>query len=785
VGDVYTFGPFVLDPADGRLLCDGEAVPLTPKAFDTLVALVTRPGRLVEKDELMKAVWPDAYVEEANLTVNISTIRKALGDRADQRYIETVPKRGYRFVAPVAVSTRNVATSPAALEQPPPRPTAADDSGRQHPTDPASGLDDRAISARASGAPAQSAEPALAQERTGVHGATSAEAAAPVEPVADLRAGRARPPSTLLAITTATAVLLVAVIFAIAGLSRHPAPVVPRDAVPVAEQGMVNLTRNIAEDTEPSYSPDGTSVAFASNREGRRDIYVMRIGAGEAPRRLTSHPGNDEQPAWSPDGTRIAFVSDRSGNDDLYVINVDGSGERRLTSNPANASRPAWSPDGTQIAYARQHPDDPDLFVIDVATGTERLLSKTPARREQPCWSRDGRRLAYTRGIAGENFDIYTIAVDGTDDRPVTSGPEDDHTPSWSPDGTRLAFSRTYASDARFQLVVATLATSGPVLFHVIDTNSRGVTAPAWSPDGVHLSFQNLVDGNWEIYQTRVEMGQPERLTFNLATDQEPSFSPDGQRVAFASNRDGRFEIYVLDRATTSITRLTHNDIDDTQPVWSPDGRRIAFMSERDAGDREIYVMNADGTDQRRLTRAAGNDAEPDWSPDSQRLVFNSFRDGNFEIYSMKADGTEQRNLTNNAARDTYPAWSPDGKHIIFASNRDSSYYWNELYEMDADGRNPRRLTFNDFWDAKPACSPDGTHIAFVRSILPQHQYDILLMDTNGRHEINLTAHPALDYYPRWSPDGRRIIFHSDRDGNYEIYTITVPAPAIAAPRTN
>jgi Tol biopolymer transport system component len=96
---------------------------------------------------------------------------------------------------------------------------------------------------------------------------------------------------------------------------------------------------------------------------------------------------------------------------------------------------------------------------------------------------------------------------------------------------------------------------------------------------------------------------------------------------------------------------------------------------------------------------------------------------------------------------------------------------------MDTDGRNIRRLTFNDFWDAKPSFSPDGTHIAFVRSILPQHQYDIMLMDADGHHEVNLTAHPALDYYPRWSPDGRRLVFHSDRDGNYEIYFITLPAP--------
>jgi DNA-binding winged helix-turn-helix (wHTH) protein len=99
---IYEFGPFRLDAAEHLLLRNGEAIPLQPKAFTLLLALVERHGHLVEKDELMKKVWPDTFVEEANLSTNISLIRKALGDCENgQRYIETVPKRGYRFVAGV------------------------------------------------------------------------------------------------------------------------------------------------------------------------------------------------------------------------------------------------------------------------------------------------------------------------------------------------------------------------------------------------------------------------------------------------------------------------------------------------------------------------------------------------------------------------------------------------------------------------------------------------------------------------------------------------------------
>src|SRR5215470_5990745 len=110
--NLYEFGPFHLDTAERLLLRDSLPVTLAPKVFDTLVALVQHSGHLLTKDELMQKVWPDSFVEEVNLTVNISALRKALGDDQNgQRYIDTVPKKGYRFVAPV----RELANNGAAL----------------------------------------------------------------------------------------------------------------------------------------------------------------------------------------------------------------------------------------------------------------------------------------------------------------------------------------------------------------------------------------------------------------------------------------------------------------------------------------------------------------------------------------------------------------------------------------------------------------------------------------------------------------------------------------------
>src|ERR1700746_2948737 len=118
---LYEFGPFHIDTAERLLYRGEELIPLTPKAIDTLLVLIANRGRVVEKDELMKIVWPDTFVEEGALARNVSALRKALGeDNENSQYIVTIPKRGYRFVAPVKD------LSPAA-------PAQVDHSGKEHP----------------------------------------------------------------------------------------------------------------------------------------------------------------------------------------------------------------------------------------------------------------------------------------------------------------------------------------------------------------------------------------------------------------------------------------------------------------------------------------------------------------------------------------------------------------------------------------------------------------------------------------------------------------------------
>jgi hypothetical protein len=149
--------------------------------------------------------------------------------------------------------------------------------------------------------------------------------------------------------------------------------------------GQTRLTDNNAQDFEPSWSPDGTKIAFTSDRDGNYQIYVMNAdGSGQT--RLTDTGGNS-YPSWSPDGTKIAFESTRDGNGEIYVMNADGSGQTRLTDNNAQDAHPSWSPDGTKIAFFSDRNDDfGEIYVMNADGSGQTNVSNNPGQDIEPDW---------------------------------------------------------------------------------------------------------------------------------------------------------------------------------------------------------------------------------------------------------------------------------------------------------------------------------------------------------------------------------------------------------------
>ncbi len=256
----------------------------------------------------------------------------------------------------------------------------------------------------------------------------------------------------------------------------------------------------------------------------------------------------------------------------------------------------------------------------------------------------------------------------------------------------------------------------------------------------------------------------------------------DGQgKIVFYSERDGNAEIYVMDPDGSETTRLTTNASNEFCPDWSPDGMKIAFESDRDDPHpvscfpncvSKLYVMNANGSGERRLMDVRGPEGHPDWSPDGRSITFQADRDGDGknEIHVVSVESGEVRLVLGDGFDNTAPDWSPDGQEIALNSDRHGGL---DIFAIRADGTGLRNVVDTGTNDYFPDWSPDGTQILFFAADWPAVRQDLYVVDADGANLVRLTATPrVVDESAQWAADGERIVFQSDRDGNFEIYSM-------------
>jgi Tol biopolymer transport system component len=558
-----------------------------------------------------------------------------------------------------------------------------------------------------------------------------------------------------------------------------------------------NLTNSPdAADASPNWSPDGTKIAFNSNKDNsdNSEIYVMDANGSNVVR-LTNNPAGDYAPVWSPDGARIAFVTDRDGNFEIYVMEADGSNQINLTNNPAADDNfgMCWSPDGGKIAFTSDRSGDTRIYVMDANGSNLIQLTNRPGDDLNPDWSPDGAKIAFTNSLA-PNDDIYVMDANGSNQVQLTNGPGTaaNFGPSWSPDGAKIAFTSTrdpagpfgpnfevYVMDANGSNQIRLTDDPGPDYRPDWGRGASGGPTPTPAPTGTpssptptapphtptpfptpilppagngKIAFESSRSGMSQanIHVMEADGANPINLTPEPFLDSFAVWSPDGTKMAFSSDRDGNHEIYVMNANGSNPVRLTNNPAVDVDPSWSPDSAKLTFYSDRD-GNQEIYIINADGSNQIRLTNTPQSEFDATWSPDGGTIAFTSDRDGNREIYAMNADGSNQTNLTNRPeGTDSNPAWSPDGTRIAFSSGRSGS----GIFVMNRDGTNVIRLTVSppgNVIDGGSAWSPDGTKIAFHRTLGgPGGNAEIFVMNADGSNQTNITNNLALDIRPDW-----------------------------------
>ena len=266
-------------------------------------------------------------------------------------------------------------------------------------------------------------------------------------------------------------------------------------------------------------APERPQIAFPRRVNGPHwKIHLMDID-GKNVRQLTKGIAQDSDPSWSPDGKRIAFWSDR-GNGGIYVMDADGENVRLLTNQPARARLPAWSPDGKRIAFrARPLGMAGDVYVMDADGNNIRRLTNRPAECDfHPTWSPDGKKIAFAAGGRQRVlFDIYVMDVDGGNVHPLTDNPASDSDPAWSPDGRQIAFKSARAGGG----------------IYVMNANGRNVRRltffeedqhPAWSPDGKKIAFISLRDPIPKVYVMDADGRNQQRLTHDHVPEGPPAW---------------------------------------------------------------------------------------------------------------------------------------------------------------------------------------------------------------------------------------------------------------------
>jgi Tol biopolymer transport system component len=433
------------------------------------------------------------------------------------------------------------------------------------------------------------------------------------------------------------------------------------------------LTFQTGVESHPALSPNGQLLAYVRETDGDADIVVQRVDGRNSINLTEDSPYADTSPSFSPDGSQIAFRSERGGGG-IFVMGATGESVRRLSD---RGHDPSWSPDGKRIVVSTEQVVDPrlrqataELWTIDVGTGQMSRLYAGDA--VQPAWSPDGARIAFWRvaGNSGQR-DLATIDAGGleepvaiTMDRPV------DWNPVWSTDGRELYF----VSDRAGTMDVWRVSLD-PATGHVEEGPER-VGAPAqdvaWlaaAREDTGLAYVSRSALHY-LYALKIEpkghrtVGEMQTLQAGALPIGYAHPSPDGASVALTT-AGTREDVYVLDVEDGELRQLTDDPFRDRGPEWSPDGSEIAFYSNR-SGTFQLWSIRPDGSGLRQLTDLPDGAWFPYWSPDGSRIAFPTSKATC--VITVQDTAASSAECLPNPSEDVWfeaRDWSPDGLWLV------------------------------------------------------------------------------------------------------------------------
>jgi Tol biopolymer transport system component/DNA-binding winged helix-turn-helix (wHTH) protein len=725
---VYEFGEYSLDRDERVLRRNGSPVPLTPKATDILLALVDRHGHIVDKEALMRHVWPDTAVEESNLTQNVYTLRKVLGGGEGRcPFIETVPRRGYRFVGSVRMRVR----TPADLVHVQPEDAALPVAARVEAT-------------------ASAPRGSVAPDRDGEAVATYADPGT--------RPARTRDRLGWALAAVATGAAAAGVFWAIQHSSRVGGSA--HDVTP-----RVTRVTHVGTVVRATISPDGRSLAYATSAGAHESLWLKRLNSASARQlmepaigtyrrgggltyapggwlyytwfqrdlaavgvfRIRDQGGTPERlpnvwdlPSFDPRGERFACITTTSSSireSRLLVYDANGQSPQVVAMRAPPMTflqmRPAWSPDGKELAawsMSERAPLLRDLVVVSLSGARERTVTRQQLHTiDGMVWSSDGSSVVVSaREQASSPLRLWRIPLRAPLMRPLTTDISDYLLASSTDDGRQLAAVRV---DVARTLWVGPLTDLSRARQVESDAGELAeLESIAWMPDG-RVLYTSAESGNADIWVLDPATNRRRQLTSSPHDDFSPASSPDGRTIVFASDRAGVTGLWTMtDAGESSVRQLTSGG--DSRPSITAEGTVVFQRGIIQSAPIALWRVPVEGGDAVRLTE--GTSIRPAVSPDGRFVAYYWLTPERWVLAVLAMDGGQPLKVfplsSTHCGRTV--RWSPDSRTIAYI---DCEGGVSNIWSHRLDGSRRRKLTelrsghIETFdW------SPDGSQLAWI-----------------------------------------------------------------------
>lgn len=715
---IFEFADFRLDSATKLLYRSGEQVLLTPKAVETLIALIESHGEVIGKEELIQKIWPDTIVEESNLSQYLHVLRKTLGETDDGKpYIETLKRRGYRFNGAVRVLTSGNGPS-AEIE---------DSGDLDLPLKGQTRISDSNFT------------------RVERHGNLMAfkdvnAVSGPSHPVNVARSGN---------------------IYSVSDWQREPVADTSPTALPrtrskwVSPMLLLILAAGISGIVFGIYKYAGKGPAAETGSVPFRESDIVRL--------TTS--GRSTRVAISPDGRYVAHIMTGSDGDSLWVRQVAVANETRIAG--PTQSEFVWvtfAPDGNYVYFLTvdKNKGQPELFRVPVLGGP---IAKVLNDIAPPTFSPDGTRLAYMKTIGEGESRLIVANADGTNETVVVTRRNPDYlkmiwyAPAWSLDGKSIAFPVNQSDEnGRYETVLA-VDVDTLVERKLTDAHWQQVGQPRWLADGLVVTAAETSTGPQQLWRISIPDGAATRITRDLNNYENLSLTTDAKTLAVIQDHVvSNIWTAVEDGANAKQIMSEAGWLNEL--IWMPDGR-LGYTSSA-GGTSEIWTMNADGSGVRQLTVGANARLGLAVTADEKQLVFAAERNGKYNLWRVDVDGSNLTRITNGEG-EFYPQCTPDGRWIVYQSGGN----YPTLWKMPIGGGAPIRIT--ETKASRPSLSPDGKFVAYhyLESISEGSRWGIGISSLEVGNRVKRFDFPSTvdERIVKWTRDGKAIAFLNSPGG--------------------